>query len=286
MTFSLIVATRGRTSELTRLFDSLVAQTYQAFDVVVIDQNEDERLAPIVEAFKERLSVTHLCVRPEGKSSALNKGLPLGNGDVIAFPDDDCWYPPVLLENVARLLTEHPDWAGVTGRESASADAVTNERFDLEPGEISLRNIWRRHIAFTMFLRHKDARGIEFNRDLGVGAGTKWGAGEETDFLLRFMHGNRKVYYDPSLVVCHPDWGGRGPFTEAYCKKAYAYGMGMGRLLRTYGFPLQTVLKYILRPAGGMVLSVLSGSPSAVRYYRSVLSGRLSGWIHSHAEAP
>ena len=43
-TVSLIVATRWRTSELRKFLDSLVIQTYKQFNVIVVDQNDDDRV--------------------------------------------------------------------------------------------------------------------------------------------------------------------------------------------------------------------------------------------------
>jgi glycosyltransferase involved in cell wall biosynthesis len=263
---------------------SLTAQTLQDFDVIVVDQNDDDRLVAVVDEYRTALSIKHLFVEPRGKASANNEGLALAKGEVVAFPDDDCWYPADLLRNVARLLDSNLRWAAVTGREASDEESATNTRFDLHAGEIDLYNIWRRHISFTMFFRRAAMSGLLFNVELGVGAGTKWGAGEDTDFLLRFMRGGHEVFYDPALVVCHPDWG-RGPFTEAYYRKAHSYAMGMGRLLRTHEFPVQIVLKYIVRPAGGMILSALKGSPGAARYYQAVLTGRLTGWMQGAADA-
>ena len=48
MLFSLIVATRGRTEELSRLFDSLLRLDIQDFEVILSDQNEDDRLDPVI----------------------------------------------------------------------------------------------------------------------------------------------------------------------------------------------------------------------------------------------
>ena len=51
---SLILATVGRTDELTRMFESLATQTFSDFEVVVVDQNEDDRLRGDHEGEEER----------------------------------------------------------------------------------------------------------------------------------------------------------------------------------------------------------------------------------------
>ena len=57
---SLIVATRWRTEELKRLLDSLLVQTYQVFEVIIVDQNEDDRLVSLVLQFAGRLTIRHV----------------------------------------------------------------------------------------------------------------------------------------------------------------------------------------------------------------------------------
>ena len=44
MKLSLILATYGRAAEIERLFDSLAQQSCRDFEVLVVDQNQDERL--------------------------------------------------------------------------------------------------------------------------------------------------------------------------------------------------------------------------------------------------
>jgi glycosyltransferase involved in cell wall biosynthesis len=92
MKFSLVLATVGRTQEVARFLDSLARQTYRDFELIVVDQNPDDRLVELLRPFELRFPIIHLrCER--GVSRARNLGPKYVSGDIVGFPDDDCWYP-------------------------------------------------------------------------------------------------------------------------------------------------------------------------------------------------
>ncbi|MDP9172005.1 MAG: glycosyltransferase family 2 protein [Acidobacteriota bacterium] len=281
MKLSLLVATRGRTEELRRLFRSLVAQTYRNFETIVVDQNEDNRVDPVVAEFRDSLDLRHIPSDSRGHASANNIGLDAADGDLIVIPDDDCWYLPDTFARLVAMFQKHPEWHGVTGREASSPDAPLNlRRFDPEAGQVTVANVWRRHISFTMIFRSRRIGDLRYDETLGVGAGTIWGSGEETDFLVRFILAGNYVQYDPAFVVCHPDWGA-GPYSNAALRKAYAYGLGMGRVLNIHPFPPRVVCRCILRPFGGTVIAALTGKLNKAKYHWSIFRGRLGGWLAS-----
>jgi len=277
---SLIVATRYRAAEVKKLLDSLVAQTYQAFDVIVVDQNADDRLVPVLEAYGRTLRLRHVRSNTSGKAAANNVGLRICEGHVIGFPDDDCWYAPDLLRRIVDGFDTHPEWDGMTGCEAPSEEFVRNDRFDQVSGQVVQDNIMRRHISFAAFFRSKGLAGLFYDERLGIGAKTIWGSGEETDFILRFIKRGCWVQYEPSLVVYHPDWG-KGPYTLAAIAKARRYGMGMGRVLQDHGFPASLTFKYMSRPLLGGVYTLLLGKPRKALYHWSIFVGRTAGWTTS-----
>src|SRR5436190_5169595 len=183
MTFDLVVATVGRTAELERFLASLEAQTHRDFRVLVVDQNMDDRVAPLLDG-----RAVHLR-SPVGLSHARNVALPHVEADVIAFPDDDCVYPPDLLERVAARLA---NLDGVTGREpwwTTPAATLTRD------------NLWNRAISFTIFLRRQLVERVgAFDERLGLPSSSA----EEIDYLIRALDTGARVAYDPTLVVMHP----------------------------------------------------------------------------------
>jgi glycosyltransferase involved in cell wall biosynthesis len=277
---SLIVATRYRTAEVKKLLNSLAAQSFQAFDVIVVDQNEDDRLVPVLEAYDKTLRLRHVRSNTSGKAAANNVGLRNCEGDVIGFPDDDCWYAPDLLQRIVGGFDTHPEWDGMTGCEAPSEEFVRNDRFDQVAGQVVQGNIMRRHISFAAFFRRNQLAGLFYDERLGIGADTIWGSGEETDFILRFLKRGCWIQYEPSLVVYHPDWG-KGPYTLAAIAKARRYGMGMGRILQDHGFPASLTLMYMSRPLLGGVYTLLLGKPRKALYHWSIFVGRVGGWMTS-----
>ena len=112
--FDLVVATVDRVSELERLLASLSAQTHRDFRVLLVDQNEDDRLEPVL---REQRQFDVIRLRSErGLSRARNAAIRGVEADLVAFPDDDCVLADDLLERVAQRFAANPSLDGLTGR--------------------------------------------------------------------------------------------------------------------------------------------------------------------------
>jgi glycosyltransferase involved in cell wall biosynthesis len=273
--FSILLATLGRTSEVDHCLSAIARQTYRDFEVLVVDQNPDDRLKAILEPYAVEFPLRHLrCAR--GHSKAFNFGLREAKGELVAFPDDDSWYDADLLERVSAAFEANPEISGITGREIVETGFTCGGRWDAKPGLLTQRNVWRRAISFTMFLRRSAVQFALFDETLGVGAGTPWGAGEETDFLLHLIQHRHRILYDPSITVWHQ--GRSGPYTAPMFAKARNYGMGMGRVLRKHRYSLWLVANHLIRPLGGAVEAMVTVRPKKAQYHWAVFAGRSRGW--------
>jgi glycosyltransferase involved in cell wall biosynthesis len=276
MKFTLVLATVGRTSELSHFLKELDGQNHRDFEIIVVDQNSDNRLDPVLEVYLDRFPLVRLRSQP-GLSRARNTGLQRVTGDVIAFPDDDCWYPADLFERVNGLLLNHSEWDGLTGCCIDVSGRWSNGRWDSRPGFVTPANVWRRGISPAIFLRRQMIEAVgTFDETLGAGAGTPWGSGEETDFLLSAMSSGFRIYYDPAINVYHLNPKDR--FNVKGREKAYRYAMGMGHVLRKHQYGMGSLAYYLARPLGGVVLGGLSGNLDKSSYYWAVLRGRLRGY--------
>jgi glycosyltransferase involved in cell wall biosynthesis len=271
--FDLVVATVDRVDELGRLLDSLDGQTHRAFRVVVVDQNEDDRLGPILQEYGA-LALTRLR-SARGLSRARNVGLADVRAELVAFPDDDCVFAPGLLEQVARRFQEQPSLDGITGR-AADADGWSSSSWARDGSYLTRTNLWNRAISFTIFLRSEIVQRVgAFDEQLGLGSEKLWSSGEEIDFLVRAVDAGARIEYDPSLTVVHPDKN----LSRAALRAVGARdGASIGYILRKHRYSLPTVARMLLRPLGGAVLALARVDGARAGFHLSTLRGRLLGY--------
>jgi glycosyltransferase involved in cell wall biosynthesis len=277
MRFSLVMPTFGRVKEPERFLASLNAQTFRGFELLVVDQNPDERLTPVVGAYEALFPILHLRERLAGASRARNVGLGHSCSDFVAFPDDDCQYPPLLLEKVVRFFERHPEIDGLTARLVDEKGESSILDFDSEPGLLDTTNVWTRSIEATMFLRRDSVRGLRFDEDLGRGSGTTWGSGEGTDYLLLLLAKGGSVYYDPQLSVFH--LSSVPPYDAKAMRRAYEYGCGMGHVLRKHGYPLHARARSLVGPLGRAAVAAAGLRIAEAGYQWNVLRGRMRGLL-------
>lgn len=271
--FDLVVATVDRVAELERLLASLEAQTHRDLRVLLVDQNEDDRLESIL---REERPFDLVRLRSErGLSRARNAALGEISGDLVAFPDDDCVFAPGLLEQVARRFASDPALDGLTGR-AVDETGRSSRSWARDPKSLTRDNLWNRAISFTIFLRAQlVARVGHFDEQLGLGVATPWASGEEIDYLVRALDAGARIEYDPSLVVTHPD---RRVSPTALRSLGNRDGASVGYILRKHGYPKRVVGRMLIRPVGGALVALARRDRAQAGFHLSTLRGRLLGY--------
>lgn len=228
---SLVMATVNRKIEVEKMLQSLSKQIYTNFEVIIIDQNKENILKEIIKNFSD-LDIKHVRINKRGLSLARNVGLNYVSGDIIGFPDDDCQYKKETLDEVNKFFKENVNIGAVTGTVIRDMNKKVGDKIVF----VDKYNIWKRGISFTMFFRRNVIDKIgKFDEMLGVGSGTPFGSGEETDYMLRIIENKILLCNTNKILVYHPEekWD-----DENIHKKVYSYAKGYMYVLRKHNYGL------------------------------------------------
>lgn len=281
MRFSLIVATLGRDSDVAALLDSLLAQGRADFEVIIVDQNDDDRLGAIEVAYAPRLLLRRLRSSIRNANNARNLGLRLARGAIVTFPDDDCLYPAGVLDRVDAAFTADPSLQVLTGPAASPEGGLGSGRWRAESGPIDLSTVWTSVIEFNIFLRREAALALG-GFDEGMGPGSSFGSAEGNDLVCRAIARGWRAQYDLALRIIHPDKS----LSDVAVERAERYGRGLGFALRRNGAPLPMRLTFLVRPLGGVAFSLLRGRRHDAGYYWMTFRGRLGGMMAPEARRP
>lgn len=137
MKFSVIIPLYNKAPYIRKALESVLAQTYTDYEVIVVDDGSTDESASIVETMLcevMRLQGYKVTRQEDGKaedalpnrliaqlpyrllkqknagvSAARNNGVAQASGDYIAFLDADDWWEPTYLERMAQLIEDYPD---------------------------------------------------------------------------------------------------------------------------------------------------------------------------------
>ena len=102
---SVIIPSYNSEKYIAKTLDSVCAQTYADFEVLVMNDYSSDRTAEIVESYAAKDSRIHLMNLPgnKGVSHARNTGVRMASGDWIAFLDSDDLWATDKLEKQLKL---------------------------------------------------------------------------------------------------------------------------------------------------------------------------------------
>jgi GT2 family glycosyltransferase len=246
MKVSLAIATIGRTKELKRLLESLCNQSHTDFEILIADQNPPGFLDSTLGAFESQLDIRRVCISPCGVSAARNALFALFTGEIVAFPDDDCWYASDTLEMVVSFFQQHIVINSAIG--TWTHDEFSRSISKVKEHAIHAMNFHELFIhgeTYVQFYRHSVVKTIGlFDPVLGPGTEFPYGCGEDTDYLLRAARLGQ-VWRVPAIHVFHPL-----PNTQNhdFAPKWRAYGRGRMFLLKKHKLPLWFKISNVAYP--------------------------------------
>jgi glycosyltransferase involved in cell wall biosynthesis len=220
MLITVLVPTYHRPDDLARCLAALQKQTRLADEVVVVVRDTDAKTWELLDSFPSgSLPLRKVVVTVPGVVLAMNAGLDIAQGDIIALTDDDAaphndWLERIEAHFVAdeqvggvggrdwlylgtelHDATSHPGASNVVGRLQWFGNLIGNHHIgEGEPREVDVLK------GVNSSYRHILLKEIRFDERLrGTGAQVHW----ELSLGLQCKEAGWKLIYDPAIAVDH-----------------------------------------------------------------------------------
>ncbi len=250
MHVDIIIPTCNRKDFVVSTIKSIQANTFQDFQVWVVDQSDDRATANAVKPIAvedSRISYIHSQIK--GVNAARNRGIAVGKAPIIALTDDDCEVAETYLEALVAEYEAYPECCAIFGRilpinvseDDVPAGTFGEIQYMQEVLPIASKNTPEKQLfgddPFNMSFGHganmsfRRTAFVEFGLfDEFLGAGAPLRAWPELDIGYRILSGGGRILYSPDVLVYHMHWR-----TWADVKKAYRnYAIGAGAAITKY----------------------------------------------------
>lgn len=105
--FSIIIPTFNRADLLPKAIESVLAQTFTSWELIVVDDGSTDNTADVIKAYKDD-RIRYIYQTNAERSAARNNGINHARADYICFLDSDDYYLPDRLKQLHALVKHHP----------------------------------------------------------------------------------------------------------------------------------------------------------------------------------
>jgi len=241
---SCVIPTYKRNDTLGRAIKSVLNQTYQNIEVLVVDDNEhgSEYRIKVLDIIKDvnspRVRYVTQKVHING-AEARNAGIRAANGDWIAFLDDDDEWLPTKIEKQMAALEMHPDAAGascyyneyVDGKLFHSCPPYTTD-------DLNFKVLTRQIAMYTPTLLMRKDKLMEFG-----GFDNRLRRHQDLQLLAEYTHRNNMLVVEECLVNVYGDSLINRPSLENFIQVKKDYFASIKNVFESYPKHKQTLIK-------------------------------------------
>ncbi len=209
-TISVIIPAYNAEEYIGRAIDSVLAQTHQPDEIIVVDDGSTDNTAEVIRSYSSR--VHYIGQENGGASVARNTGIEAATGQWIAFLDaDDEWVPEKLSMQIEHLrcnsdlVWTHSNYFVRSAVDNKQTVAFAGVRYEsLLRGSGYFEDYLDVHVG--LWIRTSTA---VIKREILVDTGLFWVGqmwGQDTDMFLRIAYRQPKIGFIPEpLAVYYAD---------------------------------------------------------------------------------
>jgi len=260
---SVVIATRDRGSAVVRAIESILpghsGVDASCRELIIVDQSSDDASEVAVAPYLRFPRIRYHKAQSRGLGAARNAGMTLATSELVAFTDDDCTVQSQWFTELQRAFDVDSRISIVFGNvlEGHHDRAAGFIPSYVRKGSYVARSLSQKHhvegIGACMALR-KSAWAALGGFDPALGAGSRFHAAEELDFVMRALQAGHWVYETQRAEVVHN--GFRPNERKAALAHDYCFGIGA-----VYAKHLKCLRWDVLLPASRLAWRWAAGSP-------------------------
>lgn len=224
-----VICTRNRPEQVHRAVSSVLANSFRAFELIVVDQSTDGQTRDRLATSRDP-RLRYYATNTVGVAISRNMAIRAARADIVVFTDDNCICDRDWLAAIRAEFDADPEAVGVYGRVVPHDDRGC-PAWDCicRPGDLlcpaAIQATERRVIEQPAIPRLVLGGGNNMSfrkeafRRVGLfietlGPGSRIGTGEDTEFTYRLLYNHCRLIYSPRPVVEHDNRLSRDAFAQ------------------------------------------------------------------------
>lgn len=238
---TILICTSDRGDSIVATIQSVFANTYISFELLIVDQSSDERTAHAVASFRNDPRLRYIKTHTRGVGIAKNIGIALSQTDLVVITDDDCEVPPNwIAEMVAPFL--HNPHVGIVFCDVSAAPHDHSAGFipvSLSTHSLLIEDLahWKTcdgvniGIGAGIAIRRSTAKAIGGFNPL-FGPGSRFRSGDDLEFTLHALAAGHQIYRTNTVAVTHYGFRTYEQGRQLIRRNVFGIGAIYGQLLR------------------------------------------------------
>ncbi len=202
-TFSVVMPTFNREDLLGRAIQSVLSQTEQDFELLIVDDCSVDATAEVIRQFHDARIVPLPHKKNQGVSAARNTAITAARGQLLSFLDDDDELTPQFLERTRQHFEQHGEsidfcWTGV--RRIVSCGGLEERVVEMVWSDDATSGI----VEPVFLTRTAMSQGVTFRRACFDAAGlfdVNLARGEDLDIMIRMVDAGMRYAAIPEMLI-------------------------------------------------------------------------------------
>ncbi|MBQ9185422.1 MAG: glycosyltransferase [Bacteroidales bacterium] len=238
MKYSVIVPVYNRPDEVKELLESLRAQTFRDFEVILVEDGSSVPCEDIAKDFSKELDIKYFTKENSGPGQTRNYGAERAVGEYLIILDSDVMVPPGYFEAIEAELTREPaDAFGGPDRAHKDFTPVQKAINYAMTSFFTTGGIRGGKVKMDKFYPRSFNLGISASAYVALGGFSKMRFGEDIDLSIRIFKNNYRCRLFPDAWV----WHKRRTNLKKFFKQVHNSGIARINLYKKYPESLKLV---------------------------------------------